>query len=33
MEMPGQNQVIAMLTRSFPDARVVRTQNLKITLG
>jgi len=33
MQMPGQNQVIALLTRSFPDARVVRAQNLKITLG
>jgi hypothetical protein len=33
MEMPGQNQVIAMLTRSFPDARVVRAQNLKIGFG
>ena len=33
MEMPGQHQVVATLTRSFPDARVVRAQNLKITFG
>jgi hypothetical protein len=33
MEMPGQNQVIAMLTCCLPDARVVGAQNLKITLG
>ena len=33
MQMPGQNQVVALLTRSFPDARVVCAQDLKITLG
>ncbi len=32
MEMPGQNQVIAVLTRSFPDARVVRAKNMEITI-
>jgi hypothetical protein len=31
--MPGQNQVIAMLARRFPDAGVVGTENLKIALG
>jgi hypothetical protein len=33
MEMPGQNQVIAAFPRSFPDTRVVCTQDPIITLG
>src|SRR5262245_29560877 len=28
VKMPSQNQVVAMLTRRFPDARVVGAQNL-----
>jgi hypothetical protein len=33
MQVPGQNQVIAVVTRSFPDVRVMRAQNLKIPIG
>lgn len=33
MQMPGQNQVVAALTRRFPDARIVRAENFNIALG
>jgi hypothetical protein len=33
VEMPGQHQVVAKVTRGLPDARVVRAQDLKITFG
>ena len=33
VEMPGKNQVVATATRRFPDARVVRAEDLNVALG
>jgi hypothetical protein len=32
VKMPGQDQVVALVTRDFPDARIVGAQYLKIAV-